>query len=215
MLSTALARAGAIEVASDGELLLAGLAFADPTTMPLRSRRISLVSDSGGYAVSGADAAVELGLELAPHPPAVVAALEEILLARAAKGNPIDMIGGPELRADIFQSVVRACLSSEEIDGAVLVGGYGGYEHVGGEMLLAREVRAAGELVKVRDELGKPLAVASLYESEEHAGIVHLREHGVPVVGDVQDALRIMALKALREERLRRPRDGAGRAGSG
>lgn len=202
MLSEALAQAGAVEVSSDGELLLAALAFDDSTTTPLRSRRISLVSDSGGFAVTGADAAVELGLELAPHPPEVVAALEEVLLARAAKGNPIDMIGGPELRADVFQRVVRACLSSEQIDGAVLVGGYGGYAHVGGDTLLAREVTAATELVNVRDELGKPLAVASLYEGEEHAGIAHLREHGVPVVGDVQDALRIMALKALREERL-------------
>jgi acetate---CoA ligase (ADP-forming) len=208
MLSAALAQAGAIEVFSDGELLLAALAFNDPS--PLNSRSISFVSDSGGYAVSGADSAVELGLELRPHPPAVIAALEEVLLARASKRNPIDMIGGPELRADVFQSVVRACLSNEQIDGAVLVGGYGGYEHVGGETLLAREVRAATELVNVRDELGKPLAVASLYEGEEHAGIAHLREHGVPVVGDVQDALAVMALKALREERLRSLRDGAG-----
>ncbi len=208
MLSAALARAGAIEVFSDGELLLAALAFNDPTT-PLRSRRISFVSDSGGYAVSGADSAVELGLELRPHPPEVIAALDEVLLERASKRNPIDMIGGPELRADVFQSVVRACLSSAQIDGAVLVGGYGGYEHVGGETLLKREVRAAIELVEVRDELGKPLAVASLYEGEEHAGIAHLREHGVPVVGDVQDALRIMALKALREERVHGLRDGA------
>ncbi len=102
---------------------------------------------------------------------------------------------------------MRACLRSDEIDGAVLVGGYGGYEHVGGETLLKREVRAAVELVKVRDELGKPLAVASLYEGDEHAGIAHLRERGVPVVGDIQDALRVMALKALREERLQALRE--------
>jgi acetate---CoA ligase (ADP-forming) len=203
MLSQALAQAGAIEVSSDGELLLAALAFAGSSAaIPLRSRRISLVSDSGGFAVSGADAAIELGLELRSHSPEVIAALEEVLLERACKRNPIDMIGGPELRADVFESVVRACLSSGEIDGAVLVGGYGGYEHVGGDTLLQREVRAAAELVKVRDELGKPLVVASLYEGEEHAGIRYLREHGVPVVGDIQDALRIMALKALREERL-------------
>lgn len=208
MLSAALARAGAIEVVSDGELLLAALAFSDPT--PLNSRSISFVSDSGGYAVSGADAAVELGLELRPHPPEVIAGLEKILLPRASKRNPIDMIGGPELRADVFQSVMRTCLSSEQIDGAVLVGGYGGYEHVGGETLLAREILAASELVKVRDELGKPLAVASLYEGEQHAGIAHLREHGVPVVGDVQDALAVMAFKALREERRRHLRDGVG-----
>ncbi len=88
MLSAALAEAGAIEVASDGELLLAGLAFNDPTTMPLRSRRISLVSDSGGYAVSGADSAVELGLELRPHPPEVIAALEEVPARACLQAQP-------------------------------------------------------------------------------------------------------------------------------
>jgi acetyltransferase len=199
ILSAALREAGVTEARSESDLMLAALAFTEPGR--LTSRSVSLVSDSGGFATLGADAAVAAGLLVDPHPPAVQEALREVLLPQATVSNPVDMIGGPELREDIFERAVDAVLSAPEIAGAVMLGGFAGYGDVGGAELEAREVAAGPQLTRVRDAHGKPFVLQTIYAEAEHPALDHLRDHGVPVVDDIEDAMRILAFKAEQHDR--------------
>jgi acetyltransferase len=204
VIGSALRRAGIIEVDSPNQLLACAMALADPT--PMRGRRVSVVADSGGYATLGADAAARAGLDVSAHSAQLQQRLRTVVPQQASIVNPVDLIGGPEIRPDIFQRAVEACLRDPAIDAAVLVGAYGGYGDFGGPVLTEREVVAGGELVALRDQLGKPLVVQSIYANVEHAGIDALRRGGVPVVEDLGDAMNLLALKADRSKQAARPR---------
>ena len=202
--SAALRRAGLVEVGSTRELLLAAMAFG--STVPMRGRSVSVVADSGGYATLGADAAEQSGLAVLPHSESLRAKLRGVLVPQASVANPVDMIGGPELRPDIFQAAVGSCLADPGIDGVALLSAFGGWGDFGGELMAECERAAAFDLVDLRDQWAKPLVLQSIYADRDHSGIHHLREHGIPVVDQIGDAMFILQVQASRSESARLPR---------
>jgi acetyl-CoA synthetase len=79
---------------------------------PLPGRRIGSMSCSGGDAAMVADLALPLGLQLAPIADASRRALEEVLGARVAVGNPLDyqthIWGDPDCMRRCFAAMLRA-----------------------------------------------------------------------------------------------------------
>ncbi|MEN9628817.1 MAG: hypothetical protein RJA10_2044, partial [Pseudomonadota bacterium] len=93
----AIRRAGMLRVDSLQDLFIAAEALAHykgPMGKDAeRLERLTLLTNGGGAGVMAADAAAAAGLELAPLPPAALAALNGFLPANWSHGNPVDIIG--------------------------------------------------------------------------------------------------------------------------
>ncbi|MBK9363858.1 MAG: bifunctional acetate--CoA ligase family protein/GNAT family N-acetyltransferase [Rubrivivax sp.] len=94
----AIRRAGMLRVDTLQDLFVAAEALAHyrggstpGDTAPLD--RLTLLTNGGGAGVMAADAAAAAGLDLAPLPPATMAALDAFLPANWSHGNPVDIIG--------------------------------------------------------------------------------------------------------------------------
>jgi acetyltransferase len=205
ILGAALTRAGALDVENMRELVLGAMALSDPVG-PARGPSVSIVADGGGHATLAADAASRGGLAVEPHPEALERALRELLVPQAAVSNPVDLIGGLELREDIYQATVEACLADPGVDAAMLVGGFGGWRYYIGESVKHLEISGAKALVEARKRIGKPLVVQTLFANEDHEALDVMRAGGVPVVDEVDDAVRLLRFGSEYERRRDRAR---------
>jgi acyl-CoA synthetase (NDP forming) len=114
-----LERHGAVAVQSLDDLI--GTAAALERLGPARSRRVGIITTSGGAGVVATEAAERAGLELPKLPDSTRAALEAVMPDFASPSNPTDMSGMFTEREEIFRDSLQAFLTADEFDAVVLV----------------------------------------------------------------------------------------------
>jgi acetate---CoA ligase (ADP-forming) len=157
---------------------------------PLRGARIAVVADGGGHGAIACDVATAAGLELPRLSDELSAVLAGQLPHTAATRNPVDLAGGGEQDFMSYAKVARALLESDEVDGVLLTGYFGGYsqyseEFSGSEVDVARAITAA-----VADT-GRPMVAQSMYHDTPTT--LALRAGGVPVYPSIEAAAGALA----------------------
>ena len=153
---------------------------------PAPSRRIGIVTTSGGAGVVATEAAERAGLEL----PALSETTREALVAAmpdfASPANPTDTSGMFVERAEIFRDALGAFLAADELDAVVLV-------------LTVQPPELALELAERMLALagdGAPLVCLWVAGAMSDAARELLRAGGMPVVEDPDRCMRALAARA-------------------
>jgi acetyltransferase len=140
-----------------------------------RGNRVVVVTTVGGWGVVAADAIAGTGLELAPLPDDLMAAIDRLLPPRWSRNNPVDMAGG-ETR-DTVPEIMRLAAEHAGVDAVILLGtgiqsnqarlmreGPFWPDH-GLERIVAfherQDARYAEAAAEVSDATGKPVLVAT------------------------------------------------------
>jgi acyl-CoA synthetase (NDP forming) len=147
-------------------------------------KRIALLCESGGGAVSGGDAAEKYGLELPTLSTGAQKKLVEILTGRvppfAPPRNPVDLVWGPtDDPAGLFTSCGRVMLS--ETDAAVMLN-YQKFDEA-----LSRK------MTDLRDETGKPIFIVPGYVTMNRGGMAALTAVGLPCFDTPGKATRVLS----------------------
>lgn len=111
----ALARTGAVRVASIEQMFAAALLLATPR--PVRGSRLAILGNAGGAGRLAADRAADIAVAVPPLAEATRAALEAAGVPAAGPGNPLDL--GPEAGAYRYRAAVERCLADPGVDGVL------------------------------------------------------------------------------------------------
>ncbi len=176
---------------------LIDLALALLTPRLPRGRRLAIFGDGGGHGVVAADLASEAGLMVPRLSDELAARLAGALGPTASTRNPVDIPGGGELLTESFERAARLLLESGEADAVVLTGYFGGYAEYGPEYE-AQETDAALGMARASVDIGRPLAVQTMYPRGPAARV--FRSNGVPAYGDIEVAVQMLARLADRAE---------------
>ncbi|WP_238173634.1 acetate--CoA ligase family protein [Kribbella speibonae] len=188
VISAGLRAAGVIDARSMRELIVVAQAFSG---QPLaQGKRLGILTESGGYSVMGADAAVRAGLSLEPHSPEIQSALREVVLPQASVVNPVDFVGVNS--PDVLPRTIEISLQSPDVDAVVYPGAFGGPEHLEDQLTWAKQMVAA------RDAAGKPLVLQTYFPYSGAESLAYLRAHNVPVIELIEDALAVFVYQADR-----------------
>lgn len=160
-------------------------------------RRVAVYADGGGHGVIAADLLALARLEVPALSEATRAALGEHLPATASVTNPVDFAGGGEQGLAAYANVGRLLLDSKDVDAVLLTGYFGGYG-VDTPDLADEEVGAARSLGLAAAEADGALVVHTSYPDSPAAA--ELRRAAVPVYGDIDSAVRAIALLADRAD---------------
>jgi acetate---CoA ligase (ADP-forming) len=188
VVDAACAAAGAHRVDHPTELADLLVALREPRRMA--GRRVAILTDGGGHGAVAADALGAVGLETPPLTGAVTTDLVGALWARSTVTNPVDLAGAGEQDVASYARGVEVLLGSEQVDGVLVTGYFGGYSNEE-TALTAAEVAAAHRMASAVADGGKPLVVQTIYP-DSVAGRV-LRAAGVPVHRDVDRACAVLA----------------------
>ena len=171
-------------ITADGleELVDLLVGFASPV-MP-GGNRVGLLSEAGGAAASGAQAALALGLEMPVLSAGAQEELSRILAEEMppfpAPRNPVDTVWTPEVNStEFYERCARAMLP--EVDALVIVN-FVGFDD-----------SFAGALARVRDDFGKPVLFAPGHPSKYRDGARVLTRHGLPAFTVPDRALGALA----------------------
>ena len=90
-------------------------------------RRVVVLTDGGGHGAMAADALVAADLETPVLGPATGHQLRSVLWAGSSVTNPVDLAGAGDRDPMNYAHAVQVLLSSDEVDGVLLTGYFGGY----------------------------------------------------------------------------------------
>ncbi len=110
-------RAGALPVENLEELVDASIALA--YRQPPAGRRIAILTNAGGPAAVAADAIDRQGLCLSELSAATQEQLRQVCPPGAMVGNPVDMLGGPQV--EHYTAAMDVLLNAPEVDGLMVV----------------------------------------------------------------------------------------------
>ena len=163
-------------------------ALRTPRRMP--GRRVAILTDGGGHGAVAADAlaAVELVTPVLTGP--VTTELEAALWAQATVTNPVDLAGAGEQDVASYARGVQVLLASDQVDGVLLTGYFGGYSTEQSN-LTGPELAAAHQVADAVAAQGKPLVVQTIYPESPASQV--LRGVGIPVHRDVDRACAVLA----------------------
>ena len=167
-----------------------------------RGRRVGIVGDGGGHVALAADLVTAHGLELPLLSPDLALQIGVPLPAAAATQNPVDLAGGGEQDFFNYAATVRTLAASGQVDAVLLTGYFGGYGQDSKD-LAAIEAEVAREMVDAAQSGERPLVVHSMYSAWPN--LMALRSAHVPVYGDIDSAVRVLARLA---EWMERPPSG-------
>ena len=139
---------------------------------------------------------------------AVTAELETALWAQATVTNPVDLAGAGEQDVASYARGVALLLASDQVDGVLLTGYFGGYSTEESD-LTEPELAAARQMAEAVAAQDKPLVVQTIYPTSPASQV--LRAAGIPVHRDVDRACAVLAGLVERDD----GRAGAGAAGPG
>ncbi len=179
----ALRRAGVLRVRSVGDLFTAARALASP--LRPAGNRLAIVANGGGPAILAADAANELGLQLARFTPATKAKLAMGLPISWSQGNPVDLLVDAD--AQRFATALDICLADPGVDGVLVVVAPNG---------LSDPVETARRILDARAGAGKPILVSLLGESSVAESRALLTRAGVPAFRTAESAAAAFAFMA-------------------
>ena len=119
----------------------------------LTGRRAVVLTDGGGHGAIAADALAAAGLQTPVLTGALTTELGGALSARATVTNPVDLAGAGEEDVDRYAGALEILLASDQVDGVLLTGYFGGYSaHQSGlsepELAAARRM---GEVVGAQE----------------------------------------------------------------
>lgn len=201
----ALRQAGVIRVDTPRQLLDAAEAFSK--CKPAKGKRIAILTDGGGHGVMATDFAERFNLGAPVLSEATQDKLKEILMPHCPIKNPVDLAGTPEADMWVFDRCLDVLLKDPDVDGVVIVGLYGGYADLSEEFRIL-EMDVAKSMVERIAASDKPVVMHSIYQPQQPECLKYISEHGVPVFGEVDAAVRTMGVlagyadikKSLREE---------------
>ncbi len=159
-----------------------------PRRMP--GRRAAILTDGGGHGAVAADALAVAGLRIPVLSGTVTAELEAALWARATVTNPVDLAGAGEQDVASYARAVGALLASDQVDGVLLTGYFGGYSTEQSN-LSEPELVAAHLMADAVAAQAKPLVVQTIYPESPASQV--LRAVGIPVHRDVDRACTVLA----------------------
>ena len=175
---------GVVRVPTIEQLADAGRVF--QTKRTVGSRRVTIVSISGGTGVLMADAAVSEGLEVPELTTDVQSKLAVHLPAFASTRNPVDVTGAILDRIDLFEQVLDICLQDEATDLVLVAVG----NAAATQTLICRSILAAAAKSQ------KPVYVA--WVGGDGAAVQRLNAAGVPAFNDPSRVVRAAALTPAR-----------------
>ena len=156
----------------------------------MAGRRTAILTDGGGHGAVAADALAAVGLQTPVLTGELTTELEAALWAQATVTNPVDIAGAGEQDVASYARGVRLLLGSDQVDGVLLTGFFGGYSTEQSN-LTAPELAAARQIAELVAAQGKPLVVQTIYPDSPASGV--LRAAGVPVHRDVDRACAVLA----------------------
>ena len=121
---------------------------------------------------------------------AVTAELEAALWTHATVTNPVDLAGAGEQDVASYARGVAVLLGSDQVDGVLLTGYFGGYSTEESN-LTEPELAAARQMAEAVAAQDKPLVVQTIYPDGPSAQV--LRAAGIPVHRDVDRACAVLA----------------------
>lgn len=167
---------------------------------PVAVGNLVVVADGGGHASVASDLAESAGVRVPELPPGLDDELRTAVGTGGHVQNPVDVVVGPGFEIGSFASIVDTALRHPGIDGVLLSGYFGGYEHYGAGMARSEEETAlaiAGSAHRYR----KPVLVHSMFPDGSATGT--LSDNGVPVFAAVEDATNCLGV--LNRAGARRP----------
>jgi acetate---CoA ligase (ADP-forming) len=156
----------------------------------MSGRRVAVLTDGGGHGAVAADGLAAIGLETPSLTGSVTAQLEAALWKHASVTNPVDLAGAGEQDVASYARGVEVLLGSDQVDGVLLTGYFGGYSTEESN-LTEPELAAAHQMSEAVAAQGKPLVVQTIYPDGPSAQV--LRAAGVPVHRDVDRACAVLA----------------------
>ena len=169
---------------------LADLLVALRAPRRMSGRRVCVLTDGGGHGAVAAEALALVGLETPLLAGEVTGTLETALWPQATVTNPVDLAGAGEQDLASYARGVQVLLASDQVDGVLLTGYFGGYAAWQPD-LAAPELAAARLMADVVAAQGKPLVVQTI-DPDSPASRV-LRAAGVPVHRDVDRGCAVLA----------------------
>ena len=164
------------------------VALRTPRRMP--GRRVAILTDGGGHGAVAADALAAVGLVTPVLTGPVTTELEAALWAQATVTNPVDLAGAGEQDVASYARGVQVLLASDQVDGVLLTGYFGGYSTEQSN-LTGPELAAAHQVADAVAAQGKPLVVQTIYPESPASQV--LRGVGIPVHRDVDRACAVLA----------------------
>jgi acyl-CoA synthetase (NDP forming) len=221
MWNTFFAQSGAIRADSLDDLIDTTIAFAHPSSRC--SRRVALLSGSGGTAVIGADACERAGLELPPFSPEVQKTISSLLppIGTGVR-NPVDL-ATPHPPARALTTILETIFGREPVD-TIILGRM--FLTVKGPTLVLgtpksfeqgrEEIRDIP--LKVKDAFGKSIYVTLSeevsdedmveFEADRRSLRHYYITHGIPVYPTLERAVKALAHVVRYQERFHRQEGG-------
>lgn len=159
-----------------------------PRRMP--GRQTAVLTDGGGHGAVAADALASAGLETPVLTAPTTDELTAALWVHSSVANPVDLAGAGEQDMLSYARGVTTLLASEQVDGVLMTGYFGGYSTQQSN-LTEPESAAARLMVEVVVAQGKPLVVQTIYPDSPTSLL--LRSAGIPVHRDVDRACAVLA----------------------
>lgn len=176
-------QAGIIEARTTGELFIFAKALANQPA--LRSNRIGIITNGGGFGILAADSIVENGLMVAEFDKETEKILKKGLPNYCSVGNPVDIAGDADV--DRFEKGLKAIFEDKNVDGVLC-------------SILFQTPKIEDLIIPVLEgckAYGKPLVVCSPGGEYSLERIRKLERLGIPVYSAPERAVK--ALRALRE----------------
>ncbi len=169
---------------------LADLLVALRAPRRMAGRRVAVLTDGGGHGAVAADTLAAVGLVTPVLTGDVTAELATALWAQATVTNPVDLAGAGEQDVASYARGVASLLASDQVDGVLLTGYFGGYSTEESN-LTGPELAAAGLMAEAVAAQAKPLVVQTIYPDSPASAL--LRAAGIPVHRDIDRACTVLA----------------------
>ncbi|MGW8179913.1 MAG: CoA-binding protein, partial [bacterium] len=161
----------------------------------MRGRNLAIVTRSGGHGVIAADMAEKCGFNLPTLAPELIQEIRTELGGGVINlRNPLDL--GDMYDVALLERITRLVLSSSQVDGAVLIHGYG-IPQTKVTLNLVKNLKHCGL------ELQKPVAISMFVDSQEMAALKQRAE--LPLFDTPEDAVKALDVSCqVREYRDKR-----------
>ena len=169
---------------------LADLLVALRSPRRLAGRRVAILTDGGGHGAVAAEVLSAAALDTPPLVEPVTTDLRTALGPQPSLANPVDLAGAGERDLASYARGVRVLAGSDQVDGVLLTGYFGGYGAWDPGMTDA-EVAAAHEMAATITSGTVPLVVQTV--DPDSAASRVLAAAGVPVHRDVDRAATVLA----------------------
>lgn len=193
----ALARTGAVRVASIEQMFAAAQLLATPHVVA--GHRLAILANARGPGLLAADRAGDLGVAVPPLTDDTKRRLDAVLPSVGSHENPVDLLGDADPKR--YQVAVEACLADANVD-VILA--------MLAPQALAKPMETAEALVAASRGAARPVIACWMGEGLVHAARVLLEQAGIPHFATPESAVEAIHLLASyrRNQRLLRQMPG-------